>query len=421
MRLSDAIKKDWAERKKKRTQRHGKRSILSSTPEVPLNFSHRTIGMQRRTSCRSDCQNGGRQIKSGARKSRGRPLRYVVPLLFVLELLGTSLVGAQSTPIPKPPVTHNLKMPSQVSSVAFSRAGTYLAAIDDRGNLQTWTVNDFRSPLSVLNIGMDALVLGFKNDDRLIVILDGKLLVFDIPSFNKLLDHGLSCVSALMDAAGDKFACTAVESKVLVISSMSGKTLSSLSSVGPTSGALAFSPEGGALAIGSFWARQALGKQLSLSDPGGTINVLDLSTGRTKEHYKVLSDWFYVASFSPDGRYLAAISYDGSVDDPTHVILTVWDRASSNRKWQLLVPGPTQRYFSLSFTADSSHLLAGGAGNGLFGDIMYADVSSGLACHIPSPDGAIWKVAVNEQRDMIALAGDVHNVLIMKLALLSHP
>jgi WD40 repeat protein len=99
--------------------------------------------------------------------------------------------------------------------------------------------------------------------------------------------------------------------------------------------ALAFSPDGKRLAVGSIAA----------FDRGDSVNVWDLEPGRGIGHLRGLSREPYTSIFSPDGRLIAALSSDWRVG--------IWDRAAHGLLHVLEVtPGSFNDNAALAFSPD---------------------------------------------------------------------
>ena len=101
---------------------------------------------------------------------------------------------------------------------------------------------------------------------------------------------------------------------------------------------VAFSPDGKTLAVASF---------------AGTVQLWDVATGELRESLKGHSSAVLAVAFSPDGRTLAS----GSVDQTVRL----WNVATRRQLMQL-DPGSVElgQVYTLAFSPDGKHLLAGG-------------------------------------------------------------
>ena len=112
--------------------------------------------------------------------------------------------------------------------------------------------------------------------------------------------------------------------------------------------ALAFSPNGQNLALGSGW---------------GTVKVLEAATGKEVQTPKQHNDWVCSVAFSPDGKLV--VSAGGSEFTParnggmTSGQIKVWDLAAKAELGQL--EGHTSKVFSAAFSPDSTTLATGSA------------------------------------------------------------
>lgn len=111
--------------------------------------------------------------------------------------------------------------------------------------------------------------------------------------------------------------------------------------------ALAFSPDGKALAVGAW----------------GTVKLVELSGGKGLPGPAPFKDWVCSVAFSPDGKLLA--SAGGSEFKParngnkTSAEVKLWDTAAKAERGPLT--GHTNKVFSVAFAPDGKMLATGGA------------------------------------------------------------
>jgi WD40 repeat protein/DNA-binding SARP family transcriptional activator/class 3 adenylate cyclase len=196
-----------------------------------------------------------------------------------------------------------------INDVAFSPDGSRLASAGDDGTLKIWD----------------------PSTERLISRLSGAGGVWAGPSFSA--DGSL--VAAAWTRNGD------ISGEVRVLDLSTNRVVLRV----PMDGAMdtALSPDGKRLAVASWWTEQ-----------GNVGAVFDVETGR--EVFRLSGpNWsldppFRGVSWSPDGRYIAASSLDGT---------RIWDAGTGRLRHTLF--GDTGFVLSVAWSPDSSRLVTGGS------------------------------------------------------------
>ncbi len=268
-----------------------------------------------------------------------KELRFSAPLAVTAD--GTSLAAAAVKPNGDPAgvllwnVAQRDWLPvlpfGHASGLAFSPDGTLLAAGDADGNIAVWSVRTGRALVSLQASRNAVLCLAFSRDRRRAAIpsdaeADGWLLAAgDEGSTVTIWDltrqiprsycrgNGYDVRAVAFSPDGVTLAC-AGHSEVRIWDAATGQLLlMPRAFCGDTRG-LAFSPDGRRLAVGG--------------EAGAPVAVFELTAGRGVAHLRGLACPISKTSFSPDGRYLAALAHNwelGLWDLRSGFLLHVWE------------------------------------------------------------------------------------------------
>jgi WD40 repeat protein len=335
---------------------------------------------------------------------------------------GASSVTSQTSSI-------TLSFSYAVTAMSFSRDGQYFAGGDREGHVKVWSVQALNQTPIELNIGERVLALAFNRDSHdLVAAGQNSFTVFEAPHYQPKLKqtYPLSTFVAI-DANATQIARSysvdqvlgraidvSEENTVNILDVRSGKTTTTLRTATAVPQALAFSPNGQQLAVGSGEFAGPHGFTIDRNGvkrfpPMGTANkkieIFNVHSGRVVRTLKALSTWFSGIAFSHDGQILAAVSYnnlpDGRIRD---TILTLWEVASGHSKWELLLPLWSRNYQSLTFTSDDAHLL--GASFCSRGGLLFVDTTTALASHIRTSEDPISYLSLDNNGRIAVAAFD---------------
>jgi WD40 repeat protein/transcriptional regulator with XRE-family HTH domain len=261
-----------------------------------------------------------------------------------------------AAPVPGP-------MGTVVNAVAFSRAGTSLAAGYSDGMIQLWRVAPdgalapLSRPLTDQKSRHDLVEFGaFSPDGRLLATCgdDGTVRLWSVtdPAHPRPLatvddSPGTIAFSVAFSPDGRTLAVASADglTRLWDISNPAGPVKLGRPLAGPASYAIsvAFSPDGRMLAVGSADKRVRLWDVADLARP---IRLGQPLTGP--------SGYVYSVAFSPDGRTLAAGVTDGSV--------WLWQVTDPARPTLVAsLTGPAHAVYSVAFAPGGASLAAGSA------------------------------------------------------------
>jgi WD40 repeat protein/transcriptional regulator with XRE-family HTH domain len=268
---------------------------------------------------------------------------------------------------------------SDVTALAFSRDGIYLASGGADGSLFIWNIQsgNIVTRLAGHTDGVEGLV--FSPDGKwLITSSDDYTMKFWDAATGELL-RDFTELTGLVDSAtfspdGSKFAFTdgAIHVWKLSSSTSEGKTTITYEEILNLPGgvSITFSPDGTKLA--TIWGTAASGNGIVLWDANSGRELLTM-TGHT--------GWIMGLAFSPDGKRLASTSLDGTV-----------------RIWGI---GPGQEMVTVSGPA-------AGYGN----HVVYSPNGQEFATNGGDGSATIWNAETGEPR--LTLKG--HNLEVMGMA-----
>ncbi len=199
---------------------------------------------------------------------------------------------------------------ADVSAVAFSRDGTYIASGSIDGTILVWDVKSGDSLLELAGHTDAIEALTFNPDGKWLVTAsdDATMRIWDAATGDLLRDY--SDFTGLVDGVtfspdGTRFAFTTVDG--LHVWQLDFNTVEGATTI--TSQEIFTIPEGGS--VFSPDGTQLAG--VSASDIGNAVKLWDSATGRELLTLSGHTGWVMGIAFSPDGNRLASTSLDGTV------------------------------------------------------------------------------------------------------------
>jgi WD40 repeat protein len=267
--------------------------------------------------------------------------------------------------------SNKLEHDGPVYSVSFSPDGSKLATGSCDNSACIW---DVRTSMELQKLTHDACVrsVSFSPDGSRLATGgdDGTAHIWDAASGKELqrLADGDMIVSVSFSFDGSKLATAAFNNFVCIWDAQSGAMLKKLTYDNTIIGSVSFNSDGSKLAI--------------CSSEG--ITVVDVSSG--VELYRLVDNAYrslQFASFSPDGRSLAAAGHDKSYKS----VIIVWDVASKRVLQRLHFNGGILEN-PISYSPDGSQI-AGGSDDGI---VHIWDAASGQEIQEFVQEGSVTSV-----------------------------
>jgi WD40 repeat protein len=324
-------------------------------------------------------------MKTSARFLRARKLALLV--VVALALPGT----VHARPPQKPAA-------GRFAAVAFSPDGKTLAAANTSGVIQLWDTTK-GTPVGTLTDLQTLVRLAFSPDGKSLVATswEGGATLWDVPtaSIRAVLKGHTDVIEGVAFSADGKTLATASWDETVKLWDVESARCKQTIQGPGTQRAVALSPDGKTLAVGTFNSLRVLelvsgkvlftiedtndvlavdfspdGKTLLMGysgTEGCTVGLLDLATKKERVSVKAHEARAGCVKFSADGKQFATAG-----DSPA---VQVWDARSG--KQVMALEGHTRSTFAVAFSSDGAPLASSGA-------LLDVGAMSGVAI---SPDG----------------------------------
>jgi WD40 repeat protein len=332
-----------------------------------------------------------------------------VILIAALSVAG-SIASAQ-TPTFVPQHGHS----KSISGIAFNRSGTLLASVGADGRLVLWDVSSGMMLTSInVPLASGARAIGFTSEDQLVFIFgDFHAYAFEVSSGALKWERAEGALFPAVSARANRAAYLPRTNQgnsgtLRIVGTSSGRNIGTVTTDFTTPGAIAFSPDGRLLAVGSGYGSNIAASSVQAS-PDHRVTIYDAETGTAKFTLRTESAWCSAVTFSNAGELVAGVSYDKvgtAMNEFDKVTLQVWELPAGSERFHVRLPYKLSLAQGLSFDEEGKQLAVGIGGNDVprQGELLVVD-SVGVVSRLPSPIGPIWALAYDHRYGIWAGSG----------------
>ena len=254
-------------------------------------------------------------------------------------LTATPKTSRTNVPVSAPETVFNTGHSREVSSVAYSPDGKYLASGAEDNTIKIWettsgkclkTLEGHKQYVSAVSYSPDGQYLASGSFDRTIKIWD----VVSGTCLKTFESGNTSPVNSVSYSPDGKYIVSCDRIQIWEVAS--GKCLKDLEN--QQDGNVYFvnySPDG---------------RYFASCSSSNTIQIWETASGKCLKTLEGHGSWVFSVSYSPDGKYLASGSEDNTI--------RIWDAASG--KCLKTLEGHRDRVSSVSYNSDGKYLVSGG-------------------------------------------------------------
>jgi WD40 repeat protein/serine/threonine protein kinase len=284
--------------------------------------------------------------------------------------------------------------PASVWSIAYSPDDSILAAQDVSGWLKLWNPMTGEELRSVKAHDEPAYGLAFSPDGRRIVTSssDGLARIWETASLRELrtlrgYPSQIRCVA--WAPQGNQVAAGGLDPSIVLWNPDDGKVIRKIDGLNGSSAALGYSPDASLLAVGFYEPVPAL--------------IIDAASGETRHELPGHTHQLTAATFSPDGKKLATVSYDTT--------LKIWE-VQSGRQLASAHQEPAHGYTGVQFRPDgNSVVVALTAGVAEVRSALTGDLLNSFPCD----QSGTQTIALAHGSPRLAAAGNAQCICISDL------
>src|SRR6185437_1631267 len=186
--------------------------------------------------------------------------------------------------------------------------------------------------------------------------------------------------------------------KIKIVDTSNGQKVQEFSPGTEVPSALALSPDGQKLAVGSGDHLTSIGEPSKNGVPNRGVSIYSTSTGAIQEVLAVPEQWSSAVAFNETGNEITAIAYDGSAFEAKDLSLQLWKGKPFAASAPVLLPDRATMSQALNFADDGSTLIIGEGSNNLLNgqDVMLYDVN-GVFRPLNDPIGPVWHLSLSSR------------------------
>jgi WD40 repeat protein len=328
-------------------------------------------------------------------------------VILTALLLTFGISTSAQTPTFVPQSGHS----KSVEGLAFNRSGTLLASAGSDGRFVLWDVSSGMM-LTSFNVPLSSTrrVIGFTSDDQLAFIFGGMhAYAFEVSSGALKWERTEGALLAAASARANRAAYfppsdVGKSMTLKIVDTSSGRDIGTVTTVLTNPGAIAFSPDGRLIAVGS-----GNGGSSDAAPLEHHLIVYDAETGAVKCTLRTKSARCSAVAFSNSGDLVAGVSYDKvgtAMNEYDNVTLQVWELPAGSERFHVKLPYKLSLAQCVSFDDEGNHLAVGIGGNDVprQGELVVVN-GAGVVSRVPSPIGPIWAVAYDKLHGVWAGSG----------------